>query len=110
MRPKPKIGTGPEQSTSRPFPWHCPKCRRKEVRLAVIPYRCERMHQGHLVTVEVLQLSVPRCAHCGELVFNYGAEDQISQALLDLTPQPGPDRNDPKADYPLGNSSSSRCP
>lgn len=31
---------------ARPFPWHCPKCRRKEVRRVTIPYQCERLHEG----------------------------------------------------------------
>src|SRR5438874_7277687 len=66
---------------SRPFPWHCPKCRNKEVRPASIAYHTERLHEGRLYTVDVPQLMVPRCGHCGELVFNYAAEEQILKAL-----------------------------
>lgn len=65
----------------RPFPWHCPKCRRKEVRLAIVSYRCDAAHDGRLYSVTVPELNVPRCGHCGELVFNYPADEQVRQAL-----------------------------
>lgn len=71
-----EVRTGP-----RPFPWHCPKCRKKEVRPALVSYRCDMTHDGQLHTVEVPQLSVPRCGNCGELVFNDDAEAQIRRAL-----------------------------
>lgn len=76
----------PDQSAtlepkSKPFPWHCPRCRRKEVRPAVIPYRTEVCHDGRLHTVEMQQLTVPRCGHCGELVFGNQACQQIEQAV-----------------------------
>ena len=76
MMSEPISSRGP----ARPFPWVCPKCRRKEVRRATIPYHCQRHHNGASVTVAVPNLSVPRCDHCGELVFDYEAEDQIKQA------------------------------
>jgi len=72
---------GPSQQAGRPFPWFCPKCRRKEVRPATVPYRAERLHQGRVVTVDIPDLVVPRCEHCGELVFNYPAEEQILTAV-----------------------------
>ncbi len=65
----------------RPFPWHCPKCRKKEVRPAVISYRCDMAHDGRLHTVLVPDLTVPRCGHCGEFVFNDAAEARIRRAL-----------------------------
>ncbi len=74
----------PDQSSpalrGRPFPWHCTRCRRKEVVRAVIPYECQRIYQGRPITVVIAELTVPRCAHCGELEFNYDAEAQINQA------------------------------
>jgi hypothetical protein len=72
---------GLQRSAGRPFPWICPKCRKKEVRLAVIPYHAERLHDGHLVMVDIPQLEIPKCVNCGELVFNYTAEEQILQAV-----------------------------
>ena len=72
--------TQPTESTARPFPWSCPKCRRKEVRRATIPYQCERLVGSRSITVVVENLCVPRCGHCGELVFDYEAEEQINRA------------------------------
>jgi hypothetical protein len=72
---------GLAQPTGRPFPWFCPKCRKQEVRVSTIPYRAERLHGGHLVAVDIPQLEVPKCANCGELVFNYTAEEQILHAV-----------------------------
>jgi hypothetical protein len=70
-----------EQPVSRAFPWFCPKCRRQQVRPVTIPYHAERLHDGRVVSVDVPALVVPRCANCGELVFNYYAEEQILKAL-----------------------------
>lgn len=65
---------------ARPFPWLCPKCRRHEVRRSVISYECQRLHHGQPITVSLANFSVPRCGHCGELVFDYDAEEQINRA------------------------------
>lgn len=79
--PEQQLQTASESTRQRPFPWHCPKCRRKEVQPAVISYRCDMTHDGQLYSVTVPELTVPRCGHCGELVFNYPAEEQIRHAL-----------------------------
>lgn len=79
------------RSSGRPFPWSCPKCRAKEVRRATIPnYQCERTHNGQPISVVVRALQVPQCGHCGELVFNYAAEEQINQAYQALVNGTGP--------------------
>src|SRR5436309_8539234 len=65
---------------ARPFPWRCPRCGRKEVRRATIPYQCQRFKNGRPLTVIISDLSVPQCGHCGELVFDYVAEEQINRA------------------------------
>ncbi len=70
-----------EQRTGRPFPWVCPKCRKKEVRPATIPYHAKSLYNGRHVEVDISELVVPRCAHCGELVFNYTADEQIVKAV-----------------------------
>ena len=77
--------TASVRSPGRPYPWSCPKCRHQEVWLATIPnYQCERAHNGLPVPVTVRALQVPQCGHCGELVFNYAAEEQINQAYQAL--------------------------
>lgn len=68
-------------TNGRPFPWYCPKCRRKEVRRATIPYTCQRLLDGKQVTIALENLAVPRCDNCGELVFDYEAEEQINRAV-----------------------------
>ena len=86
----------PELETARlspprgpPFPWFCPRCRRKEVRPATIPYHGVRTYEGRDYTVDLPQLVVPKCSHCGELVFHYTAEEQIDQALQALVSKAG---------------------
>src|SRR5262245_59098700 len=87
------------QSAGRPFPWHCPRCRRKEVRPATVPYHAERLHEGRLVAVDMPELVVPKCAHCGELVLNYPADEQILRALQAKAQasDPAPDGTGPTA-------------
>jgi alkylated DNA nucleotide flippase Atl1 len=67
-----------DRPKERPFPWYCPKCRKKDVWRDVICYQCQRLSQGQLVEVVVPNLAVPRCHSCGELVFDYLAEQQIN--------------------------------
>ena len=78
--PEPQAN-GSRKPSGRPFPWHCPKCRKKEVRLATISYQTERLHEGRLIAVDIPHLDVPKCANCGELVFNYAADEQIRAAV-----------------------------
>jgi hypothetical protein len=73
----------------RPFPWFCPRCRRKEVRPVTIPYRCVRSRQGREYMVDIPALVVPQCGHCKEVVFNYTAEEQIADALQALLEKTG---------------------
>lgn len=68
------------EAAARPFPWPCPKCRRKEVRRTTISYQCQRVFHNQPVTISVTELAVPQCGHCGELVFDYEAEEQLNRA------------------------------
>jgi predicted nucleic-acid-binding Zn-ribbon protein len=78
--PEPQVN-GTQQSPGRPFPWFCPRCRKKEVRPATIAFQTERLHEGRVIAVEIPALLVPKCANCGELVFNYAADEQILDAV-----------------------------
>lgn len=69
----------------RPFPWCCPRCRRREVWRTTLPYECQRLLEGQTVTVSLQAFAVPQCRNCGELVFDYVAEEQINQACLART-------------------------
>lgn len=65
----------------RPFPWFCPNCREREVRPATIAYQTQRLYEGQLIAVDIPALNVPKCGNCGELVFNYAADEQILEAV-----------------------------
>lgn len=67
--------------SGRPFPWHCPRCRKKEVRPATVHYRAEGLYEGRPVTAELQGLVVPQCGNCGEMIFNYAADEQIREAI-----------------------------
>ena len=71
---------GATQRHGRPFPWVCPRCRKKEVRPAKIPYQSERLVDGQLIAVDIPDLEVPTCGICGEVVFNYAADERILAA------------------------------
>jgi hypothetical protein len=79
--PEPLTQSELASSPTRPFPWFCPNCRRKEVRRATIPYQSQRDYNGQPVTVVVANLTVPKCDKCGELVFDYEADEQINRAF-----------------------------
>src|SRR5260221_7411053 len=52
-------------AASRPFPWYCPNCRRKEVRRVTIRYRCQMEHNGQPVTIVVSELAVRQLRRTG---------------------------------------------
>lgn len=82
---KPRTATQPDAPPSRakPFPWRCPECGKQEVHAAQVAYTAEIKHDGRLCTVEIPDLSVPRCDACGELVFDTRADEQVARALRD---------------------------
>ena len=80
MMSEPLMRSDSAQTPTRPFPWFCPRCRRKEVRRTTIPYECQRLHNGQPITLVVPELAVPQCGNCGELDFDYVAEEQINRA------------------------------
>ena len=47
----------------------------------MVPYHTERLHEGRLISVDIPDLRVPQCGNCGELVFNYSADEQILAAV-----------------------------
>lgn len=67
-------------ATARPFPWFCPRCRKQKVWRETISYECQRDFEGEPITVSIGNLAVPKCRDCGELVFDYLAQQQIERA------------------------------
>lgn len=69
------------QRTEKPFPWRCPKCRQPAVNRVTMPYHCQRKLNGRFVKVKIPNLAVPCCSNCGEVVFDYVADEQIRAAF-----------------------------
>lgn len=76
-----QIENSEKQSAEKPFPWRCPKCRQPMVTRVMMPYNCKRTIGNRTVTVQVPNLMVPRCSNCGEVVFDYVADEQIRAAF-----------------------------
>lgn len=70
-----------KQLREKLFPWPCPKCRQPTVTRVMMPYGCRRKCGGRIVMVEIPNLAVPRCSECGEVVFDYTADEQIRAAF-----------------------------
>src|SRR5262245_66265436 len=70
------------ENKDRPFPWRCPRCRKKSVWRTTVPYDCKRQHAGQSIAVHLDALAVPKCSECGELIFDYVAEQQINDAFV----------------------------
>src|SRR4051794_22623290 len=91
MMPEAVTQAIPDRPPGKPFPWPCPRCRRKTVWPIVMPYQSQLRHEGQLHTVILPRLNVPRCTQCGELLFDNWADDQIDLAFRHqvhlLTPQ-----------------------
>jgi DNA-binding transcriptional regulator YiaG len=56
-----------------------------------MPYQSKVRFEGHVYTVDIPDLNIPRCQSCGELLFDNRADDQMDlafrkQAYL-LTPE-----------------------
>lgn len=83
MMPEKAKTTEVSHFKAKPFPWRCPECGKKEVRPATVAHTSEIKHDGRLHTVEIPKLRVPRCAACGEFVFDNDADEQIAQALCE---------------------------
>jgi len=81
MTPKESRRSENPASAGKPFPWRCPECGKKEVRPATVAHTSQVRYDGRICAVELPRLRVPRCAACGELVFDNAADEQIAQAL-----------------------------
>jgi hypothetical protein len=75
--------TLPIGHATRPWPADTPRtigAFLAEERKVTIPDPCERLFNGRPVTVVLADLNVPRCENCGELIFDYDADQQIARA------------------------------
>ena len=58
-----------------------------------IPYQISQKHNGQVVTIVVPDLAIPKCSHCGELTFDYEADEQLRRALAAVVEQDKPSQN-----------------
>jgi putative zinc finger/helix-turn-helix YgiT family protein len=65
--------------TAKPFPWKCSRCKERAVRPAVVPYSVEVGHDGRTYQVSIADLEVPKCTHCGRLVFDDAANARVTR-------------------------------
>src|SRR5436190_23823408 len=70
-----------DRPPGRPFPWPCPRCRQNTVWPVLMPYQSKLRYEDQWYTVDMPQLNIPRCTHCGELLFDNWADDQIDLAF-----------------------------
>jgi putative zinc finger/helix-turn-helix YgiT family protein len=71
----------PEPASELPFPWPCSNCRQQTVERQTLPYSTELHYDGRTYSVEISELSAPRCTNCGAIVLDDRANDQIMNAL-----------------------------
>lgn len=66
----------------KPYPWRCGTCRERGVapeRLAT--YSAEVEHDGHIYSLELADLPVLRCGHCGTIILGDAANAAVSDGL-----------------------------
>ena len=77
--------------TTKPFPWRCGACRERAVAPAVLAsYEANLDHDGKTYRVELRDLPVLRCGHCGEVVFGdeaFAREIGCARAVVYATPE-----------------------
>jgi hypothetical protein len=66
---------------AKPFPWLCPRCMKNTVQLTTIEYTAKRTRDGHLQTVQIPTLQIPKCGACNELLFTSYVDEQIDEAF-----------------------------
>jgi|SRR5579884_3531231 len=70
-----------ELPRSRPFPWMCAHCGKREIYPAEVEYTTEIVHDGRPYEVTIPALRTHQCRNCKELVFDADANRQITEAF-----------------------------
>lgn len=65
----------------REFCRKCSQCRQRSVEIATIAHEVQIDFEGRTLTVHIPDLTVPRCANCGNISFDEQASAQISRAF-----------------------------
>src|SRR5436190_3104605 len=67
--------------SERKFSPKCGHCRHRAMELVTSSYTVQFDYDGRKYPVSVPDLSVPRCAHCGEFSLDEQADEQITAAF-----------------------------
>lgn len=70
-----------QRTEDRPFPWPCGNCGEQQVYRTTMPYKSSINFDGQTWEIEILNLAVPKCANCGEIVFDSATGRQIDENL-----------------------------
>jgi hypothetical protein len=66
------------------FSRRCPRCASREVYMIMMDYPAEVKWDGQLYKFTVVDLELPACQACGELVFTIKVDNQIQECLETL--------------------------
>lgn len=70
-----------EAVKTKPFPWMCPSCREKTVSPVQTDYELTAQHDGIEYEIVLHNISVPKCAQCGEAIVTSDISQQITGEL-----------------------------
>lgn len=66
---------------SRPYPWKCYSCGKKEVVPAIVEYSTVIPRGGREYSIFIKNLPVDKCNNCGEMLFDNRSDDLIQAEL-----------------------------
>jgi hypothetical protein len=69
------------------FSWQCYHCGMHEICMTMVDYPAEVKWNGQLYKFTVVDLVLPSCQACGELVFTTKVDNQIQSCLETLLEQ-----------------------
>lgn len=61
----------------KPFPWKCPRCRKRTVRPSIQPFSHDMEHDGRTYSIHIPDLEMPSCSDCGVII-----RDDLSNARI----------------------------
>jgi hypothetical protein len=73
--------TNKSEFPKKPFPWRCSNCQEQAVYEAVVDYVGTRFCDSGEISVKVLGLKTPKCAHCGQVKPDTEALVEIERAF-----------------------------
>jgi putative zinc finger/helix-turn-helix YgiT family protein len=69
------------ETKTRPFPWLCPNCVKLTVVPTIVDYTAKIKQDGVIHEINLLQVEVPRCQTCGQLIITTAVDELVNDAL-----------------------------